>query len=117
MATLAVTATRKGAWLTFTWAAATGATDTFTPVYVNENISDVFIEASGTFDGSAVTLNGYVTTSTAASALVDTDGTAISFAAAGSKAIREVWPWFQPVTDAVGTTEAIVVTIYAKVVK
>lgn len=117
MATLAVTTTRKGDWRVFTWDAATGAADTFTPVYLNDNVSDIFIEARGTWDGSAVTINGYVTNSDSANALVDVAATAISFTDDGAATIRDAYPWLQPVTDAVGTTESIVVSVYAKIVK
>jgi len=117
MAVLAVTASRKGDWLTFVWEAHDGGTDTHAPVYLNHNVSDIMFEADGTFNGSTITLNGFVTNSSAATALVDIDGTAIALAAVGSATVREAWPHFIPVSDQAGSSESVVCRLYAKEIK
>jgi hypothetical protein len=117
MAVLGVTATRKGDWITFVWEAHDGGTDTHAPVYLNHNVSDIMFEADGTFNGSAITLNGFVTNSAATTALVDVDATAISLTAVGSATVRDAWPHFIPVSDQAGSTESIVCRLYAKVVR
>lgn len=114
MAEISVTATRKGNWLTFEWAGVTEA-DTFEEIYLNHNVSDLFIEGEGTWGGATLTLNGWVVTEAADSGVVDPGGTAVSLTADGSSAIRDAWPFFRPAHTG-GTSEDIDVRIHMKVV-
>lgn len=115
MAEKAVSAKRVGAWLTFTWLAVTEA-DTFAEIYLRDNVSDIVIEAEGTFGGSAtVTLKQWVVTEAASFAAVDPGGTAISIAADGALPVRDAFPHMRPLHTG-GSSETIDVRIHVKVV-
>ena len=105
----------RGSWLTFEWLAVTN-TDTFQEIYLNHNVSDVVIEAEGTFGGATVTLNSWVVTEAAAFASVDPGGTAVSLTADGSSAVRDAFPFFRPIHSG-GTAETIDVRMQMKRVK
>ncbi|MHA1905163.1 MAG: hypothetical protein ACXACE_15060 [Candidatus Thorarchaeota archaeon] len=96
MAVIPVTAIRKGNWLHFSWETVANG-DTCEPAYLNHNVSDMFIEVSGTFTGpTLITVNGGVISS-ALTPLVDPGNAAISLGAAGGSAIRDAWPFIKPV--------------------
>jgi hypothetical protein len=114
MAEIAHNGKRKGNWLVFEWLAVTEA-DTFEDLYLNHNVSDILIEAEGTFGAAILTLNGWVVTEAAAFACVSPDGTAISLTADGSAPVRDAFPNFRPVHSG-GTSESIDVRIHMKVV-
>jgi len=115
MAVISVEARRKGQLLTFEWLGATEA-DTFQDIYLNNNVSDILIEAEGTFGGATVNLNGWVITESAAFTSVDPGGTAIALIADSSSSIRDAFPFFRPV-HAGGTSETIDVRLQLKVVR
>ena len=114
MAEKAVSAVRKGAWLTFEWLAATES-DTFAKIYLRDNVSDVVMEAEGTFGNATVTLNQWVVTEAAAFAAVDPGGTAVSLGADGASPVRDAFPFMRPVHTG-GSSETIDVRIHVKVV-
>ena len=115
MAEISVTASHKGSWLIFVWEGVTEA-DTFADIYLNHNVSDILMEAEGTFGTATVVLNGWVVTEAAAFACVDPGGTAVSFAADGSSPVRDAFPSFRPAHSG-GSSETIDVRIYMKVVQ
>ncbi len=115
MAEIAAVPFRKGSWLTFEWLAVTD-TDTFGPIYVNHNVSDILIEAEGTFGTATVTLNCWVVTEAAVFAAVDTGGTAVSFTVDGSSPVRDGFPNFRPIHSG-GASETIDVRMWMKVPK
>jgi len=115
MAEISVTAGRKGSWLVFEWLAATEA-DTFADIYLNHNVSDMFMEVEGTFGSATVSINGWVATEAAEVGLVDPAGTAIALLADGNSAIRDAYPFMRPVHSG-GTSETVDVRIYMKVVQ
>jgi len=115
MAVISVDPKHKGRWLTFEWLGATEA-DTFEAIYVNHNVSDIVIEAEGTFGAATVTLNSWVVTEAAAFAAVDTGGTAVSITVDGSSSVRDAFPNFRPIHTG-GTAEVIDVRIWMKVPK
>ncbi len=114
MAEKAVSAKREGRWLKFEWLAVTEA-DTFEEVYLNENVSDLVIEAEGTFGSATVTLGQWVVTEAAVFAGVDPGGSAISITADGSSPIRDAFPLLRPLHSG-GSSETIDVRIHCKVV-
>lgn len=115
MAVISVVPFRKGSWLTFEWLGATEA-DTFESIYVNHNVSDILIEAEGTFGSATVTLNSWIVTEAAVFAAVDTGGTAVSFTSDGSSPVRDGFPNFRPIHSG-GSSETIDVRMYMKVPK
>ena len=115
MAEKSVAASRKGNWLIFKWTGVTES-DTFQPVRINHNVSDVLVEVSGTFGGATVNIKGYLEDSTAAVNIKNPGGADIVITAAGGDSIRDVYPWVQP-SHSGGTGENINVIIYCKVAK
>jgi len=115
MAVISRTSTKKGSWLIFEWLAATEA-DTFQDIYLNHNVSDIFMEVEGTFGSATVTINGWVVTEAAEVALVDPAGTAVSLTADGNSAIRDAYPAMRPIHSG-GSSETIDVRIYMKIVQ
>lgn len=115
MAEIAVSASRKGSWLTFEWLGVTES-DTFAPIYVNHNVSDILIEAEGTWGGATVLLSSWVVTEAAAFAAVDTGGTLVSLTVDDSSPVRDGFPNFRP-THSGGSSETIDVRMYMKVPK
>jgi len=117
MAIIPVTPVRKGNWLHFSWETVTNG-DTCAPLYLNHNVSDMFMEVSGTFTGpTLITLNGGVTTASQPTALVDPAGTAISLGAAGGSAIRDAWPYMSPVETGGTAGMDVDIEIRMKIVK
>lgn len=114
MAEVTVSAIRKGTWLVFEWLAVTDA-DTFQEIYLNHNVSDILIEAEGTFGSATVTLNSWVVTEAAAFAAVDPAGVAVSLTVDGASAVRDAFPFFRPIHSG-GISETIDVRIHMKVV-
>jgi len=114
MAVISVSSKNRGGWLTFEWLAATEA-DTFQDIYLSHNVSDIFIEAEGTWGSATLTLNGWVVTEAAEMAAVDPAGTAISFTDDACLPVRDAFPHFRPVHSG-GTSESVDVRMYAKVV-
>ena len=115
MAEIAFTHTRKGNLLTFEWLAATEA-DTFAEIYINDNVSDVLIEAEGTFGSATVTLNSWVVTEAAVFAAVDPGGSAVSMTSDGSSGVRDCFPFFRPIHSG-GSSETIDVRMQMRLAK
>jgi len=115
MAVIAVDPKSNGTWLTFEWLAVTEA-DTFAPIYLNHNVSDILIEAEGTWGGATLTLSGWVITEAAVFAMVDPAGATISMTADASSPVRDAFPHMRPLHSG-GTSETIDVRIHMKVVK
>ena len=114
MAEKSVSAIRKGAWLTFEWLAVTNS-DTFAEVYLRDNVSDIVMEAEGTFGSATVTLKQWVVTEAASFAGVDPGGTAVSLTADSASAVRDAYPFMRPLHSG-GSNETIDVRIHVKVV-
>lgn len=106
---------KKGSWLIFEWLGVTES-DTFQEIYLNNNVSDILMEAEGTFGGATVTLSGWVETEAAVFAMVDPTGTAISITADAASPVRDAFPMMRPLHSG-GTSETIDVRIYMKVVR
>ncbi len=114
MAEKAVSAKREGRWLKFEWLAVTEG-DTFAKVYLNENVSDILMEAEGTFGSATVVLSQWLVTEAADFAGVDPGGTAISITADNAHPVRDAFPHMRP-THSGGSSETIDVRIHCKVV-
>ena len=114
MAEKTVSATRKGAWLTFEWLAVTDA-DTFQEIYLRDNVSDIVMEAEGTFGTATVTLKQWLVTEAASFAAVDPSGVAVSITADAATPIRDAFPFMRPLHSG-GSSETIDVRIHVKVV-
>lgn len=115
MAEITPTAFRKGSWLTFEWLTVTDG-DTFGKIYVNHNVSDILIEAEGTWGSATMLLGSWVVTEAALFAAVDTGGSAVSFTSDASSPVRDGFPHFRP-THSGGSSETIDVRMYMKVPK
>ena len=115
MAVIPVTAIRKGDWLHFSWETVTDS-DTCAPAYINHNVSDAFIQVTGTFSSAVISMTGGVTSSLGIADLVDPGGTAIAIAAAGGSAIRDVWPFMAPATVS-GSSSDVDIEVRLKIVK
>lgn len=116
MATINYTITRKGKWWEIFWETVTEA-DTCQPVYINDNISDAWLEATGTWGGATVGIDGG-DDSSPAHAIEDPTGTAISLSDAAdsrSAALRDVPPYVQPV-PAGGSSQDLDITLRLRVV-
>ena len=88
--------------------------DTIDSAFLNDNVSDIWIEAEGTWGSTTLTLNGWVFTSSVVFPIVDPDGTAISFTANDNSPIRDAAPHFLPVLTG-GTSVALDIRIWAKI--
>jgi len=115
MAVIPVVPTRKGDWLIFTWETVTDS-DTCAPAYINHNISDAFVQVTGTFSSASISMTGGVTSSLGVADVPDPGGTAIAVTAAGGSAIRDIWPYMAPATVS-GSSSDVDVVVQMKIVK
>jgi hypothetical protein len=114
MAVIPVTASRKGAWLIFSWETVTDS-DTCAAAYVNHNVSDMLMQVTGTFSSASISMTGGVTSSLGVTGLVDPAGDAIAITAAGGSAIRDLWPYMAPATVS-GSSSDVDIEVRMKVV-
>ena len=116
MAEIKATVKRQGSWIKCEWLAVTEA-DTFSSVYLNDNVSDIVIEAEGTWGSATLVLNGWVKTEAAGVGVVDPGGTAVSLSTSlESASVRDAYPNFRP-SHSGGTSETIDVRLFMKVPK
>jgi len=103
MAEVLLTVEKKGHEHTVTWAALdtpdTGST------FKRTVFQDLYVQATGTFDSGTVTLQGS-NDGTNWVSLVDPQGNAIAFTAAGGEQLLETPVWIRPIISG-GTSPAI----------
>lgn len=113
MAEIPVVLSHKGNWLTFVWEGVTES-DTFEDIYLGHSVTDILIEAEGTFGGATVTLSSWVSNELAVFSALDPASIAISLTSDSASAVRDGYPFFRPLHSG-GSGENINVRLYMKV--
>lgn len=115
MATITATSTYDGSHTIWTWTPVTES-DTCAGVNVEGNVSDLFLQVSGTFGSSSTAIQGSVDNTTYSGSLVNPAGDAIAITAAGGSAVRDAPPYLKPVPSG-GSSQSITIKLSARIVR